>query len=57
MIENELLLPFLKGLMFSSNFLTYDHIVLPFQLVLAQVIPTPVKLSSSRSIMSKDTIL
>ena len=55
MIENELI-PFLKGFMFSSNFLTCDHIVLPFQLVLAQVIPTLVKLSSSLSITSKDTI-
>ena len=50
------LVPFLKGFRFSSNFLTYDHIVLLFQLVLAQVILTPVKLSSSLSITSKDTI-
>ena len=54
MIENELP-PLLRGFLFSSNFLMYDHIVLLFQLVLA-LIPTPIKLSSSLSITSKDTI-
>ena len=47
--------PFLRGFTFSSNFLMYNYIVLLFQLVLA-LIPTPVKLSSSLSITSKDTI-
>ena len=56
MIENELPPPpLLRGFVFSSNFLMYDHIVLLFQLVLA-LIPTPIKLSSSLSITSKDTI-
>ena len=55
MIETELP-PFLRRFMFSSNFLMYDYIVLLFQLVLVQVIPTPIKLSSSLSITSKDTI-
>ena len=57
MIEYELPPPpLLRGFMFSSIFLMYYHIVLLFQLVLAQVIPTPVKLSSSLSITSEDTI-
>ena len=56
MIENELPPPpLLRGSVFSSNFLMYDYIVLLFQLVLA-LIPTPIKLSSSLSITSKDTI-
>ena len=57
MIENELPTPLPpQGFMFSSNFLMYNYIVLLFQLVLVQVIPTLVKLSSSLSITSKDTI-
>ena len=49
--------PPLKGVYVFFQLPTHDYIVLLFQLVLAQVILPPVKLSPSLSTTSKDTTL
>ena len=45
-----------QGVVFYYNFLMYNYVVLLFQLFLVRVFLTPVKLSSSLSITSKDII-